>query len=137
MTNITELAQSLKRRATSANEFGESLYVKGADVIALVEALERKEEQRANWSQMAQKLGEDLDAAEKRLAELEAQNEYIRKRYQQLDLLIGKNILVISSKAFWSGAGKNENFHPETYRRWVKEVIERYCAIARINVEVK
>lgn len=40
MTNITELAQSLKRRATSANEFGESLYVKGADVIALVEALE-------------------------------------------------------------------------------------------------
>ena len=66
MTNITELAQSLKRRATSANEFGESLYVKGADVIALVEALERKEEQRANWFQMAQKLGEDLDAAEKR-----------------------------------------------------------------------
>ncbi|HHP1409932.1 ead/Ea22-like family protein [Klebsiella pneumoniae] len=30
----------MKRRATSANEFGESLYVKGADVIALVEALE-------------------------------------------------------------------------------------------------
>ena len=28
MTNITELAQSLKRRATSASEFGESLYVK-------------------------------------------------------------------------------------------------------------
>lgn len=29
----------------------------------LVEALELKEEQRANWFQMAQKLGEDLDAA--------------------------------------------------------------------------
>ena len=72
MTNITELAQGLKRRATSANEFGESLYVKGADVIALVEALERKEEQRANWFQMAQKLGEDLDAAEKRIEELES-----------------------------------------------------------------
>ncbi len=43
----------------------------------------------------------------------------------------------ISSKAFWSGAGKNETFHPETYRRWVKEAIERYCAIARIDVEVK
>ncbi|ANK45186.1 hypothetical protein [Klebsiella pneumoniae] len=40
-------------------------------VDALVEALERKEEQRANWFQMAQKLGEDLDAAEKRIAELE------------------------------------------------------------------
>ncbi|EMK1793355.1 hypothetical protein V8N83_004007 [Klebsiella variicola] len=40
-TDITELAQSLKRRATSANEFGESLYVKGADVLSLVEALEK------------------------------------------------------------------------------------------------
>ena len=27
-TDITELAQSLKRRATSAKEFGESLYVR-------------------------------------------------------------------------------------------------------------
>ncbi|MEH3959972.1 ead/Ea22-like family protein [Raoultella planticola] len=109
-TDITELAQSLKRRATSANEFGESLYVKGADVIALVEALERKEEQRANWSQMAQKLGEDLDAAEKRLAELEAQNEYIRKRYQQLDLLIGKNILVMQAAIIeWQATGDAKN----------------------------
>ncbi|KXA06561.1 hypothetical protein HMPREF3207_00108, partial [Citrobacter koseri] len=31
--------------------------------------LEAKEEQRANWFQMAQKLGEDLDAAEKRIAD--------------------------------------------------------------------
>ncbi|HHL0904492.1 TPA: hypothetical protein ACQZLN_001003 [Klebsiella pneumoniae] len=43
----------------------------------------------------------------------------------------------ISSKAFWSGSGKDEVFHPETYRRWVKEAIERYCTIARIDVEVK
>ncbi len=42
-----------------------------------------------------------------------------------------------SSKAFWSGTGKTETFHPVTYRRWVKEAIERYCAIARIDVEVK
>ncbi|SSH46764.1 Uncharacterised protein [Klebsiella pneumoniae] len=57
------------------------------------------------------------------------------------DVTAGKPFTIllpdISSKAFWSGAGKNENFHPETYRRWVKEAIERYCAIARINVEVK
>ncbi|EPH2650863.1 hypothetical protein WI933_001141 [Klebsiella pneumoniae] len=70
-TDITELAQSLKRRAASANEFGEGLFfIKADDVLALVEALELKEEQRANWSQMARKLGEDLDAAEKRIAEL-------------------------------------------------------------------
>lgn len=43
----------------------------------------------------------------------------------------------ISSKAFWSGTGKSEVFHPETYRRWVKEAIELHCAIARIDVEVK
>lgn len=44
MTDITELAQSLKRRAASANEFGESLYVKADDVLALVEALEKAQE---------------------------------------------------------------------------------------------
>lgn len=39
--DITELAQILRRRAASANEFGESLYVKADDVLALVEALEK------------------------------------------------------------------------------------------------
>ena len=43
----------------------------------------------------------------------------------------------ITSKAFWSGTGKSETFHPETYTRWVKEAIERACVIARIGVEVK
>ena len=47
------------------------------------------------------------------------------------------NLPDTSSKAFWSGSGKAEVFHPETYKRWVKEAIERYCAIARIDVEVK
>ncbi|EPV0761278.1 hypothetical protein ACV1MZ_000162 [Klebsiella variicola] len=89
MTDITELAQ----RARINAECGEHL--SPSETIELVEALERKEEQRANWFQMAQKLGEDLDAAEKRNTELEEQNEYNRKRYQQLDLLIGKNILVM------------------------------------------
>ncbi|EAT7266148.1 protein Ead [Salmonella enterica] len=41
--------------------------------LALLDDLDVKEEQRANWFQMAQKLGEDLDAAEKRNAE---QREY-------------------------------------------------------------
>ncbi|WP_256625558.1 hypothetical protein [Klebsiella michiganensis] len=78
-TDITELAQSLKRRAASANEFGEGLFfIKADDVLALVEALELMEEQRANWFQMAQKLGEDLDAAEKRNAELEREHENLR-----------------------------------------------------------
>ncbi|MEA4756977.1 ead/Ea22-like family protein [Klebsiella pneumoniae] len=41
MTDITELAQSLRRRAASAKEFDESLYVNADDVLALVEALEK------------------------------------------------------------------------------------------------
>lgn len=42
-----------------------------------------------------------------------------------------------SSKAFWSGTRKSEVFHPDTYRRWVKEAIERDCTIAGIEVKVK
>ncbi|HFZ1674457.1 TPA: ead/Ea22-like family protein [Klebsiella pneumoniae] len=49
-----------------------------ANVLALVEALERKEEQRANWFQMAQKLGENLDTAEKRIAELESRTVTVK-----------------------------------------------------------
>lgn len=45
------------------------------------------------------------------------------------DVTTGKPLTItlpdISSKAFWSGSGKNEVFHPETYKRWTKEAIER------------
>ncbi|MBJ8887557.1 ATPase [Citrobacter sp. FDAARGOS_156] len=57
------------------------------------------------------------------------------------DVTNGKPLTItlpdITSKAFWSGTGKNEVFHPESYKRWVKEVIERACVIAGIGVEVK
>ena len=105
MTDITELAQSLKAAAENAigaherlaaypygeiidisqhegeqididitdlNEFNKE--ANPVNILALVEALERKEEQRANWFQMAQKLGENLDTAEKRIAELESRS---------------------------------------------------------------
>ncbi|EJC0003022.1 ATPase, partial [Salmonella enterica] len=39
--------------------------------------------------------------------------------------------------AFWSGSGKTEVFHPEIYKRQVKEAIERACVSAGIGVEVK
>ncbi|HDX8900051.1 TPA: hypothetical protein RQO49_004252 [Klebsiella michiganensis] len=54
-------------------------------ILALVEALELKEEQRANWFQMAQKLGEDLDAAEKRIAELESRTVTV-KQYDEFQI---------------------------------------------------
>lgn len=73
MTDITELAQRLKLEVHRAvSDFNPQMNIKTRDLKELVEALERKEEQRANWFQMAQKLGEDLDSAEKRIAELES-----------------------------------------------------------------
>lgn len=57
-----------------------------ATVLALLDELEAKEEQRANWFQMAQKLGEDLDAAEKHIAELRDWNAGLAQEsftYQQ------------------------------------------------------
>ncbi|MBP4117262.1 hypothetical protein PXW75_00225 [Klebsiella pneumoniae] len=69
MTDITELAQLRAELSNPAN--GSKDHLRKLALL-LVEALERKEEQRANWFQMAQKLGEDLDAAEKRIAELES-----------------------------------------------------------------
>ncbi|EAB6965324.1 TPA: ATPase [Salmonella enterica] len=57
------------------------------------------------------------------------------------DVTTGKPLTITlpdtSSKAFWSGTGKSETFHPETYKRQVKEAIERSCVIAGIGVEVK
>ncbi|MEG5911929.1 ead/Ea22-like family protein [Enterobacter bugandensis] len=47
-------------------------------VLALLDELEAKEEQRANWFQLAQKLGDDLDAAEKQISELE--NDEVRQQ---------------------------------------------------------
>ncbi|WP_394804633.1 hypothetical protein [Klebsiella oxytoca] len=129
-------------RISTLNEY--QLTVCPDNVLALVEVLELKEEQRANWFQMAQKLGEDLDAAEKRNAELEREHENLRpvgvmseKAYTNVVKRLTITLPDTSSKAFWSGTGKTETFHPVTYRRWVKEAIERYCAIARIDVEVK
>ncbi|HBR4496839.1 TPA: ead/Ea22-like family protein [Klebsiella pneumoniae] len=74
MTNITELAQSLKRRATSANEFGESLYVKGADVIALVEALEKAQTKAIEQGRTACELFDEVTALRQRIAELESRS---------------------------------------------------------------
>ena len=75
MTDITELAQL--RAELSNPAIGSKDHLRKL-ALSLVEALELKEEQRANWFQMGQKLGEDLDAAEKRNAELEREHENLR-----------------------------------------------------------
>ena len=91
-TDITELAQSLKRRAASANEFGESLYVKADDILALVEALEKAQKSNAflkgqlselanfnpDWDKLEasyeswREIAAELLVAKERIAELES-----------------------------------------------------------------
>ncbi len=102
-TDITELAQSLRRRAASANEFGESLYVKADDVLALVEALEKAQQRIAELEEAEQKLcaaNVTLDAraelAERQLAELESRTvklpepyAYLRENDGQIQISIG------------------------------------------------
>ncbi|EOU9131829.1 TPA: ead/Ea22-like family protein [Escherichia coli] len=52
------------------------------------------------------KLRVELEAAEKRNAELQSENAYIRNRYKELDLLIGKNILVMQAAIIeWQATG--------------------------------
>lgn len=47
-----------------------------------------------------------LADAEKQNAELKDENEYIRNRHKELDLLIGKNILVMQAAIIeWQGTG--------------------------------
>ena len=53
MTDITELAQSLRRRAASANEFGEGLFfIKADDVLALLEALEKAQAIASEYAEL-------------------------------------------------------------------------------------
>lgn len=81
------------------------------------EALERSEEtlQREvckivdGHDRMQKKLKEaeaKLETAEKRIAELTGENEYIRKRFIESDLLFGKNLLVMQAAIIeWQGTG--------------------------------
>lgn len=102
MTDINELAQRMKAAALKAIadegptwfskdqlSHPEGIALHEADVefialashenvLALVERLEAKEEQRANWFHMAEKLGNELDIAEKRIAELERMESTLR-----------------------------------------------------------
>ncbi|MCY2407883.1 hypothetical protein [Klebsiella pneumoniae] len=78
-TYITELAQRVKHiisdmKLKHGDKDTYAPVMKWDEFLALVEALERKEDQCANWFQMAQKLGENLDTAEKRIAELESRS---------------------------------------------------------------
>lgn len=53
---------------------------------------------------------DELETAEKRNAELQSKNAYIRNRNKELDLLIGKNILVMQAAIIeWQATGDAKN----------------------------
>lgn len=88
-----------------------------ATVLALLDELEAKDKRITKLSTERAKGVETLqseliqariraEAAEKRIAELESDNAYIRNRHKELDLLIGKNILVMQAAIIeWKGTG--------------------------------
>lgn len=104
-TDITELAQREKFEAWWEREYKHLESSKYTDAVPHIKY--------GFW--MAYQAGgaelvEALEEAQQRNAELEAQNEYIRKRYQQLDLLIGKNILVMQAAIIeWQATGDAKN----------------------------
>ncbi|EQA1621397.1 ead/Ea22-like family protein [Enterobacter asburiae] len=49
---------------------------------------------------------DELGAKDRRISELESDNAYIKNRHKELDLLIGKNILVMQAAIIeWQGTG--------------------------------
>ncbi|GAB6229022.1 hypothetical protein EPKpNR5180_14650 [Klebsiella pneumoniae] len=125
MTDITELAQSLKAAAEKATQGNWRAFqyhdgrcgIGGGhhDEIMVCEHISKERPHDAMFIALANPanvlaLVEALEKAQRRNAELEAQNEYIRKRYQQLDLLIGKNILVMQAAIIeWQATGDAKN----------------------------
>ncbi|ECF6044206.1 ATPase [Salmonella enterica subsp. salamae] len=102
------------------------------------------------WSKTGYYMAEEIQRLRQQLSAPLSIGELIQRlesqtgvRWERVvnDVTSGKPLTIIlpdaSSKAFWSGTGKGETFHPETYKRWVKEAIERACAIASIEVRVK
>ncbi|MCO0932317.1 ead/Ea22-like family protein [Escherichia coli] len=82
-------------------------------VLALLDERERnqqyikhRDQENEDIALTVGKLRVDLEAAEKRNAKLQSENAYIRNRYKELDLLIGKNILVMQAAIIeWQSTG--------------------------------
>ena len=84
-----------------------------ATVLALLDERERnqqyikrRDQENEDIALTVGKLRVELEAAEKRNAKLQSENAYIRNRFKELDLLIGKNILVMQAAIIeWQATG--------------------------------
>ncbi|EMF9360696.1 TPA: ead/Ea22-like family protein [Escherichia coli] len=68
--------------------------------------IKRRDQENEKIALTVGKLRVELEAAEKRNAKLQSENAYIRNRFKELDLLIGKNILVMQAAIIeWQATG--------------------------------
>ncbi len=68
--------------------------------------IKRRDQENEDIALTVGKLRVELEAAEKSNAKLQSENAYIRNRYKELDLLIGKNILVMQAAIIeWQATG--------------------------------
>lgn len=68
--------------------------------------IKRRDQENEDIALTVGKLRVELEAAEKRNAKLQSENTYIRNRHKELDLLIGKNILVMQAAIIeWQSTG--------------------------------
>lgn len=128
MTNSTAINyQALREAAQNAKDLGGiKNYKRGEQAVAEFESLitphivlgllderernqqyiKRRDQENEEIALTVGKLRVELEAAEKRNAKLQSENAYIRNRYKELDLLIGKNILVMQAAIIeWKSTG--------------------------------
>ncbi|HFP0328560.1 TPA: ead/Ea22-like family protein [Escherichia coli] len=101
---------------TDAQAYANAEFIAAANpatVLALLDERERnqqyikrRDQENEDIALTVGKLRVELEAAEKRNAKLQRENAYIRNRYKELDLLIGKNILVMQAAIIeWQSTG--------------------------------
>lgn len=123
MSNIDKQGRQVQRYANfgvDMMEWADGGYVKHSDYLAMLDELEAKDKLNSELMEKQRLIdicqGQGLEhriaaekrveAAEKRIAELTGENEYIRKRFIESDLLFGKNLLVMQAAIIeWQGTG--------------------------------
>lgn len=101
---------------TDAQAYANAEFIAAANpatVLALLDERERnqqyiksRDQENEDIALTVGRLRVELEAAEKRNAKLQSENAYIRNRYKELDLLIGKNILVMQAAIIeWQATG--------------------------------
>ncbi|MCM7881192.1 ead/Ea22-like family protein [Enterobacter asburiae] len=101
---LNEIAELEQRHCGTALLEREEMHTK--TLGRMLDELEESERLRFKFQEANCELCQKLEAAEKRIAELESDNTYIKNRHKELDLLIGKNILVMQAAIVeWQGTG--------------------------------